>query len=240
MTTLPPALPHGDLREVFPDVFFVTGTSRAHFSGVDWQFSRNMVVVRSAGKLTLINTVRLDDAGLAALAALGEVASVVRLGAFHGRDDAFYLERYGAELWALAGMKHEHDRPTDHELAPGGPMPLPGASLFVFETASAPEGILVLDRDDGVLVSCDSLQNWETTDPYFSEDSKQKMAALGFIRKANIGPGWRQGTGVSASDFARLGGLSFRHVLPAHGSPLLHEARERYAETFARDFGVTS
>ena len=35
------ALPHGKIEAVFPDVFFVTGTSRPSFEGMTWQFSRN-------------------------------------------------------------------------------------------------------------------------------------------------------------------------------------------------------
>ena len=65
--TFTPQWPHGDLEEVFDDVFFVTGTSKPEFGGVTWQFSRNMTVVREGASLSLINTVRLDEAGLAAL-----------------------------------------------------------------------------------------------------------------------------------------------------------------------------
>src|SRR5687768_17538536 len=97
-----PAWPHGALVEVFPDVFFATGSIR--FPGPIPVFgSRNMTVVRDGTSLTLINTVRLDDAGLAALDALGRVENVVRLAGFHGSDDAFYKDRYGATVWAVPG-----------------------------------------------------------------------------------------------------------------------------------------
>lgn len=69
--------------------------------------SRNMVIVRENGELTLINTVRLDEEGLTALEHLGHVKNVVRIGAFHGYDDAFYLDRYHAQLWAIKGMIHQ-------------------------------------------------------------------------------------------------------------------------------------
>src|SRR5262249_39780136 len=67
MDQLPPALTNGPLEEVFPGVFFVTGMMKARLMDADWQFSRNMTVVRDGNALTLINTVRLDDAGLASL-----------------------------------------------------------------------------------------------------------------------------------------------------------------------------
>jgi len=53
-----------------------------------------MVVIKNANVLTLINTVRLNENGLAALDNLGQVTNVMRIGAFHSRHDAFYLERY--------------------------------------------------------------------------------------------------------------------------------------------------
>jgi len=91
----PPAQPHGALREVFPDVFFVTGT--AGLPGpLPVRFSRNMTVVRAGERLTLINSVRLSEEGLRALDALGKVTDVLRLAGFHGMDDPFYKDRYGA------------------------------------------------------------------------------------------------------------------------------------------------
>lgn len=59
-----PVWPHGEIREVFKDVFFVTGTNKVHHDGNEIQTSRNMVILRNHSKLTLINTVRLDNKGL--------------------------------------------------------------------------------------------------------------------------------------------------------------------------------
>ena len=233
-----PLMPHGEIEEVFPDVFFVTGTSRPNFGGANFQFSRNMTIVRDKGALTLINTVRLDEDGLARLDDLGRVENVVKLGAFHGIDDAFYLERYGAKQWALPGAEHFGGQTTDAELQPDGPMPFAGASVFVFETSNQPEGLLRLDQDGGILVSCDSLQNWAEPDEYFDADTVTKMRELGFIRPANIGPGWLRASEPEASDFARLKQLSFRHLLPAHGKPIRDQARAQLSATFARDFNV--
>ena len=55
----PSALVHGEIRELFPDVFFVTGTMT--IAGKPMSFSRNMTIVRDNGSLTLINSVRLDE-----------------------------------------------------------------------------------------------------------------------------------------------------------------------------------
>lgn len=233
-----PVMPHGQFEEVFPNVFFVTGTTRPNFQGLNWQFSRNMVVVREGDSLTLINTVRLDDAGLAALDALGKVRHVVKLGFFHGIDDAFYVGRYDAKLWALPGMRHESGMLTDQELTPGGELPFSNASFFQFETAEQPEGLLLLHQNGGILISCDSLQNWAVADHYFDEASKERMAQFGFIRPANVGPGWRMFSKPQAGDFARIKELAFKHLLPAHGTPLLDVAKEKLGETFKELYNV--
>lgn len=232
---LTPLMPHGDLREIFPEVYFVTGTTRPNFDGKQWQFSRNMTVVREGNELTIFNSVRLDEAGLASLDRLGKVQNIVKLGSFHGIDDAFYVDRYGAELWALPGMTHESGLPTTRELGPVS-LPVADASLFVFETAKMPEGLVLLQREGGILISCDSLQNWAEVDEYFSEESGVMMTAAGFIKTANIGPGWMRFAEPQVGDFQRLLELPFKHVLSAHGSPLLGEARERFAATIGQLF----
>ena len=113
-----------------------------------------------------------------------------------------------------------------------------GASLFVFETSNKPEGLLCLNRHGGILVSCDSLQNWDEVDEYVDEETGKKMSEMGFIRSANIGPGWRQLCEPEARDFARLKELSFRHLLPAHGRPIRDQAHEQLCATFEREFNV--
>ena len=238
MDTLPPPLPHGALEEIFSDVFFVTGAMQTVLLDTDWQFSRNMIVVRDGDALTLINSIRLDDCGLAQLAALGRVANVVRIGSLHGRDDAFYRARYGATFWSLPGMPQVHGLMPDKELGPGGEMPFANCSLFDFHTTKLPEGILHVDRDGGILVACDSLQNWLEADEYFSEISCKTMTEMGFFQPANFGPLWLQVSTPQAEDFVRLGKLSFRHALCGHGAPLRDTAREDYMARFRRVFGI--
>jgi hypothetical protein len=117
-------------------------------------------------------------------------------------------------------------------------MPAAGASVFGFETSNQSEGLLCLDQDGGIVISCDSLQNWAAPDEYFNEDTAIKMRELGFIRPANIGPGWLRGSEPEAIDFARLRQLTFRHLLPAHGRPIRDQAHEQLSATFARNFNV--
>lgn len=238
MSEFPPQLPHGDLTEVLPDVYFVTGQSQPEFNGKTFRFSRNMTVIRDGDVLTLVNTLRLDDAGLARLDALGTVGNIVKLGAFHGRDDAFYKDRYEADLWALPGMPHERGVATNRELDAGQSGPCADADPFVYETSATPEAVLRLGRHGGILLSCDSLQNWTGPDEYFDEASAAMMQAGGFFNPANVGPGWLGAAKPDKSDFLRLKDLEYRHLLSAHGAPLLDDAKSAIEATLKRLFDI--
>ena len=169
---------------------------------------------------------RLDAAGLAALDALGSVKHIVKLGSFHGRDDAFYLERYGADVWAPAGMPHERGVKTTHELRHGEPGPTSASSAFVFNTPNALEAVLRVEREGGILIACDSIQNMQQPDAYFDEVTATMMASMGFLGPANLGPGWVAKGEPQRADFDALDALPFRHLLSAHGEPLLDHAKD--------------
>ncbi len=238
MADFPPQLPHGALQEVLPDIFVVSGQIRPNFNGQALQFSRNMTVIREGEALTLVNTLRMDETGLAELDRLGTVKNVTRIGAFHGRDDAFYIDRYGADFWAPAGLDYERGENVDTALVPENTGPVADCSVFLFETAKTPEAILKLDRHGGILISCDSLQNWAEVDEYFDESTAKIMTEIGFIKPANIGPGWKRSSEAKAADFARLAKLDFRHLISAHGAPLLDTAQGAVRATIKDQYGV--
>lgn len=222
---LPAALPHGTIDEVFPDIFRVRGSMRF---GPGLSIPRNMTIVRTGSELVLINSVRLSPEGEAALEALGTVRHLVRLGAFHGLDDPWYRQRYTPTYWAPLGL--DADRTLTSGEAPVG-------DVFRFEAAKKPEAAMLLPG--GVLVTCDSFQNW--TAATFGDCSfggRLMMRAFGF-RPTLIGPFWLKeaGRGVEA-DFRRLAELPFESVISGHGEPLRGDGREglrgEIARTFAR------
>lgn len=237
MTDFPAVMPHGPLQEVFPDVFFVTGTMRGEFFGSIWQFSRNMTAVRDGDDLTIVNSVRLDDDGLGELEALGNVRNVVRIGDMHGLDDRFYVDRYDATFWAMPNMGVEDGLTVDKELVPGGEMPFGDCTLFDFRTTQRPEGILRLDKEGGIMIACDSLQNWVAPDPFFDEPTVATMTEMGFFTPNNLGLAWLQGSQPQAPDFVRLKEVPFRHALCGHGVPA-RDAQDAYHATFNRFFQV--
>ena len=238
---MPPALPHGALREVLPNVFFVTGTVRMK-APITLSFSRNMTVVREGERLVVINSVRLDDDGLRALDALGKVTDVIRLAGFHGMDDPFYKHRYGAKVWAVkgqrytAGLKADASKTyfeADASMDADTKLPLEGASLYVFHTRP-PEGLLLLQREGGLVVAGDALQNWQTSDAYFNTAAKLMLPVLGFIKPCNVGPGWLKQAKPSAAELRGVLDLTFEHVFPSHGAVVQGGAKARYRPAIER------
>jgi len=234
-----PAWPHGDVRQIFPDVFFVTGTNKVHHAGADIQTSRNMTIIRYGSELTLINTVRLNDRGLQQIDALGTVTHIVKIGAFHGRDDGFYKHHYpSAKLWTLKDAVYDSGLAADEEITPGKAMPLPDCIPFIFETSTQPECVLHIKREGGILVTCDSIQNITSTDEFYNAETAEAFQAQGLIKPANISPIWLQATKTNVTDFDKLiTSFTFRHLLTAHGEPLLDQADEQVKQTVRRVFG---
>ncbi len=233
-----PQWPHGEIAEIFADCFFVTGTNKVSYDEIDIQASRNMVIIRHGSELTLINTVRLNDEGLQKLDGLGKVTHIVRIGAFHGRDDAFYRDRYSsAQLWGLKGSTYDNGLLADRELSPTGEMPFTGCSLFVFETSTIPEGVLLIEREGGILISCDSIQNITETDAFYNSVTAKISQDQGLVQPANISPIWLEATHTTAADFLRLlKTMKFRHLVTAHGEPMRDVAFGHVTASVERTF----
>ncbi|MCB9730558.1 MAG: hypothetical protein H6744_07945 [Deltaproteobacteria bacterium] len=238
MARFPPALPHGHIEEALPDVFYVRGRFPMK-PGL--AIGRTMTILRQGRSLTLVNAMRLDDAGEVALAELGEVQHVVRIGMAHDRDDPYVVDRYGARFWALPKMRHGFGLEPHELLSEDGALPLDDASLFVFRNARGPEAALHLPVAGGLLVTCDCAQNHADT-AWASLLGKLATRVLGLHKPGQIGPPGlkfmqRPGGPPMAEDFRRLCELEFRHLISGHGPPLLETAREalraRVRETFA-------
>jgi len=240
----PDVLPHGELREVFPNIYLVTGSMK--MAGRPLTFSRNMTVIRENSELTLLNSVRLDEHGLGQLEKLGKVTNVIRLAGFHGYDDAFYKEKYNATAYAIEGQSYVEG--FDLQAAPyfepdvwlnaGDELPVEGARLYTFNSCKVPEAVLVLLREGGILVSGDALQNWHKPDVFFNFMARIMMRFAGFVRPCQVGPGWFKFARPAASDLRGLLDLRFDHVLPAHGEPVIGDAATRYRASIEKMAGL--
>jgi hypothetical protein len=217
-----------------PDLFLVRGSFRA---APLLSIGRNMTVVRQGGELVMLNAVRLNEAGEKRLTELGAVTHVVRLGSFHGSDDPYYRDRFGATLWSVPGVGNG-TRP----LLDGTAGPLRDGEIFVFGTGAVDEAAAIIRRPGGaVLVTCDSVQNW--VGPLgCSLLGALMLRAMGFFKPAKVGPLWaKKATGGRPGElwpkFERLLEKDFQHLIPGHGDPLRDHAHEMIRRSLARDLG---
>jgi len=247
----PPAQAHEPIEQLFEDVYWVHGTASM---GPGMRINRNMVVLRhclsdrraptpdadaSDGELTLINPVRLSEAGEKDLLALGAVKHIVRIGYFHSMDDAYYVERHGARFWCQAGSNRVTGPKPDELIEEGTRLPFPGAKVFAFRDTKFPEAAVLVQKHGGLLVTCDSVQHHVDTSGC-SLPAKAALHLMGFMHPVNIGPPWRkfmtkQGDSLK-SDFERLLKLEFEHAIGAHGRLCKGGARDALATTVARVF----
>jgi hypothetical protein len=231
----PKALPHGEIEEVLPGVFMVSGTA-AKPAVLPVRFSRNMVIVRGPQGVVLVNSVRLSATGLAALDALGKVTDVLRIAGNHGMDDPFYKDRYGAKVWGVRGQRYtagfgstsadvyfEPDVEMDEHTA----LPIAGARLYTI-ASTPPEALLLLEQNGGTCIAGDCLQHWHQPDRYFSWFGKLMMKRMGFIKPYNVGPAWLSRCKPPKQDLQGIVPLAFSNVLPAHGAPVLGDAVAKY------------
>jgi hypothetical protein len=236
------ASPHGELQEIFDGIWFVKGSHKMPVPmPLPMRISRAMTVLRNAedGTLTVVNSMRLSERGHAELDALGKVTRVLRIGGFHGCDDGYYRERYGAKIYAVKGMTYRRGMKPDQGptyLEPDvvidedSPLPIPSARLKVFASSNPPEALLLLDRDGGIVVSADALQNTAGPDKHCNWLGKIVMRRMGFFKPYAVGAGWLEFAKPEAEDVRSVLDLQFEHVLPGHGDPVIGEAKSKYAE----------
>lgn len=236
----PEALPHDAPQQIADDLFVVYGCVTPS-RGV--RFTRNMTIVRDQGQLTLINPVRMDDAGLQSLDALGEVAHVLRLGPMHGMDDPFYVDRYKTSFWSFEGGKTYTTPSITHTLLEGGPLPFANATLFAFDHMHETEGAILLQRSPGILLTCDAIQSYSTAPhmPHTNWLSRRLMPLLGFTKTTLIGPMWMKmavtDKALIKSEFERLLTFEFDQLLSAHGTFLSSNAHSEVEQAFDKMFG---
>ncbi|MBO9489824.1 hypothetical protein J7384_05570 [Endozoicomonas sp. G2_1] len=228
-------LAHSEITELLENVFIVKGTYKAQYGDDIWQFSRNMVILRENDELSIINSIRLNESGLKALENLGTVKNVIKLGSAHGIDDAFYVGNYGAKYWMLAHDEHEGGlRPNEVLSKTNTPSDI--ISVYELNTKNKPEALLLLKVHGGVLVSCDSIKNWDVVDAFFSTESGEKMSQYGMIKSLDIDLNWVKNLEIPALDYKNLLKVEFKHFVPGHGTVILNEAYPKIEDAILTAF----
>jgi hypothetical protein len=221
----PPAYPHDQIQNLYPGVFLLHGSIKM---GPGMRMNRNMVILQSGAELTLINPVRMNEEGLAALDLLGKVSKIIRLGDFHGLDDEFYLNRYKCDFWAQQGQETYKSPSPTKIINSSSTGPINNSEFFIFESAIFPEAALLI-KEHKLLITTDSIQ-YHSDWSYFSWFTKLAFKLLGFKTGLNIGGPWlKRATpkgGTLQKDFEALLALDFEAIIAAHGALTTNGAKE--------------
>ena len=230
MTSNTPIYPHGNVEEIAEDIFMLRGSIKMNPL---LRITRNMGIIRNGDELSLINPVRVSAKVEAQIAKLGQIKHVIRLGCFHGVDDPYYVEKFGAQMWAQLGGTTYTVPKIDKELDSVAPLPFDNAEIFEFAGTTQPESALFIRRGTGILFTCDAIQNYGDYS-YNNIAAKVLMPFIGFPRTTIIGPMWLKyqtpEDETLEPEFRRLLGLKFDRLLAAHGTLLTtgaHAAVER-------------
>ena len=231
-----PVYAHDPIEQIADDVFMARGGLKLN---PIIKISRNMAIVRRGDELTLVNPIRLSEAELRRLDALGTVRHIIRLGAFHGLDDPFYMARYRPTFWCQAGGSTYPEPPIDHVLTEDNELPIDNAKLFCFRNTNQPECALLLATGGGLLLTCDAIQHYGD---YSNNNMPARMIMpfIGFPKTTLIGPVWLKlmtpKGATLRSEFERLFELEFDSLLSAHGTLLDTGAGEAVHAAIARAF----
>ena len=228
--------PHGDIEPIGTDLYMVRGSIKLNPL---MRISRNMGIVREGSKLTLVNPIRLRLDIEKKLEALGDIKNIVRLGAFHGVDEGYYVETFGAQFWSQPNGVTYNEPLIDIEIGMGGLTPVEDSQFFEFNETVEPECALLLERDGGVLFTCDSIQNY--ADYSFNNwATKLVLPWIGFPKATIVGPIWLKlmtpKNGSLEEEFKRLLKLSFDKLLSAHGTFLAGDAHSAVKNAIEKAF----
>lgn len=239
VSDLPPAMRHGELWKVMQGVYYVTGTSV-----MGWvTFNRGMIVLVENGELSLINAIRLNAEGEAALLKLGKIAHVINLGC-HDMDLVYYVRRFGASVYSIP-EKRLPEGITALDIREGLPF---GRATFINFDRMPPkhkEGVIVLHREGGdVLVTCDVVQNWEDNwgNSYINWIGQIVVKYFGFQGKCIIDTYLidlikkKIPLADIKKDYSKLLDLDFRYLLSGHGYCLDEGAKEAMQKSFKEIF----
>lgn len=212
--------PHGDVEPIAPDLYMVRGSIQMNAM---LRISRNMGIIRHGNELTLLDPIRLNPQTEEQLLALGEIKHILRLGAFHGLDDPYYVEKFGASHWCQPGGTAYTEPTIDHPISADTTFPFPDAKLFMFQNTIQPECVLLIEREGGVLFTCDAIQHYGNYS-FNNIPARLIMPFIGFPRTTIVGPFWLKGMtpeGESLeAEFRELLNLQFDTLLSAHGTLL--------------------
>jgi len=136
-----PAYKHEPIKLLLENVYWVHGSIKM---APTMYMNRNMVIIKEADELYLVNPIRLNEKEERKLKALGTVKAIIRLGDFHGLDDQYYVDNFDCEFWCQPKQASYPLPEADHIIASDVRPPFENAEFFIFSKALYPESALLL------------------------------------------------------------------------------------------------
>lgn len=234
----PPITWHTGLTPVLPGRLWTASGATVVGPGAGMYFPATMTIIKEGPHIILVNALRFTDELNDQILALGDgTVHVVRLGAYHGRADGFWMEKCGerGRLWALAAHKMQ-DGVVAEELRDGC---LPcDAQLFEFDLGR-PEAVLVL-RPEKFAVFCDAVLNINSFQ-FVSWYARPIILFLGFRSAVNrndsLYHGWvvkMVGKERVREEYVRMLELDFDSYSSGHGPAMLGGAREKIRDAMKK------
>lgn len=232
MSAFPAALRHGPLLPVCDGVHAVRGQFRM---GPGVLIPRTMTIVAADDGLVVLNAIRLDAAGEAALAALGRVAHLVKLADAHGIDEPYYVDRFSPQVWTLPGARLG-GVPAGRTLGPDGPV-AGGVVIDLTCPKGGREASYWIPHGGGTLVTCDAVQH-HVDGELASWLARRISPLLGFSGGVIVPRMWRKVHGVDGAAVREvLAGLTarpFANLVTGHGPPVIGGADAAVRDAIAR------
>ncbi len=223
-------LPHDPIRQLAENLWWVEGD----LPGM--KLRRAMTVARlKNGELVLHNGVALDDAGMAALEALGRPAYLIVPNGWHRLDAARYKARYPdiVVLCPTGSRKRVTQKVQVDATYDERPEPCPGDTSvrlerFGAEDTQGAEGVMLVRSSDGVTaVFGDALFNLEHQRGFFWWLYGRVMGATGGLKVTPLGKLLLVKGGARTALRERLSApVNLARIVPGHGAPVVDNAAE--------------
>lgn len=232
-----PAYKHGPITLLLDGVFWVHGSIKM---APTMYMNRNMVIIKEANELYLVNPIRLNTNEEYKLKALGKIKAIIRLGDFHGIDDQYYVDHFNCEFWCQPKQESYPKPKADYTITNNVKPPFKNAEFFIFSKALYPEAALLL-QNKKLLITTDSIQYW-TDWKNMTSTGKALLWLMGFRTGLFIGKPWLKRVSPRneslQEDFENLLKLDFDHLIAAHGKPLLYNAKEKVEALVNKVFNI--
>ena len=221
-------MPHGSLKQVLPNIYTVTGTMRLF--GL-FQYSRVMTIIKNDDELSLLNPVRVEENLLEHINKLGEISYLLKIGQLHNVDVPFYMDKFSPQLWInkddpSIGNYNVGGYFDDHET-----LPFLNAKVKVIEGSKVKESVLLSLDHGGCLHSCDAFVNMGVDSNHNWLTAKLSK----FLPKPTlIGPNWIKIAKPPQTSMKAVLDYDFEHFVPAHGEPILGDAKQKLSEYIER------